>query len=395
MTSVLVTDGDERAALAVVRSLGRAGYAVHVCGPQRRTLSAVSRRAVGAFASPDPLRAPAAFVRAVGQYVSTHRIDVVLPISEAALLAVLSSPEDLAGATVPFPPLHTFRAVTDKRALGEVARRIGLAVPPQWEVLTPADADHIDVDALSFPVVLKPARSVGEHEGVRSKQTVRHARDASELRTQLAALPAAAFPVLVQRRLIGPGCGVFLLRWNDVTVASFSHRRIREKPPAGGVSVYAEAVAPDPALVAQSERLLAALDWNGVAMVEYKMDASTGIAYLMEVNGRFWGSLQLAIDAGVDFPALLVQCVLQHALPPTPAYRAGVRGRWWWGEVDHVLARLRRSDAELALPPGSPSRTATVLDFLARWRANERDAVFRFGDPVPFFYESVRWLRRR
>jgi predicted ATP-grasp superfamily ATP-dependent carboligase len=130
-------------------------------------------------------------------------------------------------------------------------------------------------------------------------------------------------------------------------------------------------------------------------MVEYKVDAATGVAYLMEINGRFWGSLQLAIDAGVDFPLLLVRCALGEPVPARPAYRTGTRGRWWWGEVDHVLARLRRSEAELALPPGSPTRTSVVLDTLARWRGNEHDAVFRFGDPVPFLYESVRWLRRQ
>ena len=82
--------------------------------------------------------------------------------------------------------------------------------------------------------------------------------------------------------------------------AVFAHRRLREKPPSGGVSVYRESVAPDPSLVARAAALLAGLGWRGVAMVEMKTDARTGTPYLMEVNGRFWGSLQLAVDAGVD-----------------------------------------------------------------------------------------------
>ena len=206
-------------------------------------------------------------------------------------------------------------------------------------------------------------------------------------------MPAAAFPLLIQQRVTGPGCGVFLLRWDDVTVASFAHRRLREKPPSGGVSVYAEAVELDAELMAQSERLLHALNWRGVAMVEYKLDAVTGTPYLMEINGRFWGSLQLAIDAGVDFPQLLVRCALGQCVPPKSGYRVGTRGRWWWGEVDHVLARLRRTDAELALPPGAPSRGSIVADLLTRWRPAERDAVFRFDDPMPFLTESARWFR--
>ncbi len=51
-------------------------------------------------------------------------------------------------------------------------------------------------------------------------------------------------------------------------------------------------------------------------MVEFKADARTGTPYLMEINGRFWGSLQLAIDAGVDFPAILVAAALGAPIPP-------------------------------------------------------------------------------
>ncbi len=403
MTRVLVTDGDERAALAVVRSLGRAGCSVHVCGARRRTLAALSRRAVAGVATPDPLRAPGRFADTVASYVAAHGIDVVLPIAEPALLAILGAREQFGDAIIPFPDLDTVRAINDKRALRSVAEGIGIAFPPQWELGAAADLDRLGVDALPFPVVLKPSRSVGEEDGQRSKQTVRHARGAAELRERVARLPRAAFPLLIQQRLVGPGRGVFLLRWDGKTIASFSHERLREKPPSGGVSVYSEAVTPDGALIARSERLLDAFAWNGVAMIEYKIDAASGTPYLMEINGRFWGSLQLAIDAGVDFPALLLDCALGR-VPATPApapptggapYRTGTRSRWWWGEVDHVLARLRRSDAELALPPGAPSRAATLAQFFARWRADERDAVFRLADPLPFLYESVQWLRRR
>ena len=129
-------------------------------------------------------------------------------------------------------------------------------------------------------------------------------------------------------------------------------------------------------------------------MVEYKVDAATGTPYLMEINGRFWGSLQLAIDAGVDFPALLVDCALGAPADVAPTPRPGVRGRWWWGDVDHLLARLRRSPAQLSLPPGAPSRARAALAFLAIGPA-VRDAVLRVSDPVPFVLETVQWLQRR
>src|SRR6185503_13811539 len=163
----------------------------------------------------------------------------------------------------------------------------------------------------------------------------------------LAALPTAAFPVLLQREVSGAGEGFFALRWEGRIVAMFAHRRLREKPPWGGVSVYRESIPLADDLAGPGARLLEALDWNGVAMVECKRDASTGRHAIMEINGRFWGSLQLAIDAGVDFPELLVRCVAGETVLGPRAYRFGVRSRWFWGDVDHLYLRLRQGGARL------------------------------------------------
>src|SRR5439155_25387070 len=129
-------------------------------------------------------------------------------------------------------------------------------------------------------------------------------RSADELAAARSA-PGFAGGVLLQEFVAGRGEGVFLLTDRGRPLARFAHRRLREKPPWGGVSVLSEAIAPDPELLAGSERLLAELALTGVAMVEFRR-APGGPAYLMEVNPRLWGSLQLAIDAGVDFPSMLV-----------------------------------------------------------------------------------------
>ena len=243
-----------------------------------------------------------------------------------------------------------------------------------------------------FPLVTKPARSLIERDGIRIKTLVRHAPDPRSLRAVLAQYPHEAYPVLLQRRIVGPGVGIFLLLWEGTLLAGFAHRRIREKPPAGGVSVYRESLPLDPALVAASRRLLEDLGWQGVAMIEYKVETGTGTPYLMEVNPRFWGSLQLAIDAGVDFPALLASVALGQRPTPVATYRVGVRSRWWWGDVDHLLARLRSSPADLGLPVGTNVRWRALLDFL-RWRAGDREEVLRLDDPGPFRRETMAWLR--
>jgi predicted ATP-grasp superfamily ATP-dependent carboligase len=389
--AVLVTDGDQRSALAVVRSLGAAGYPVYVCAPRRRSLAGASRYARGDVLVADPLADPQRFAADVRALVAQWNIGVLIPIGDAALLATLPDRTRLPNVVLPFADERAVRRISDKAAVLDAAAAVGIAVPRQHVAIDAAGLSA-PASALEYPVVLKPSRSVGEHAGRRSKHLVRHVASAADLRDAAAALDPAAYPVLVQQRVVGPGIGIFLLVWKGETLATFAHRRIREKPPAGGVSVYRESVAADADLVRRSRALLDAFGWCGVAMVEYKLDERTGTPYLMEVNGRFWGSLQLAIDAGVDFPSLLVDVALGNAPRPATTYATGIRSRWFWGDVDHLLARLRRSSAALSLPPGAPGRWAALRDFFTVRRGIDREEILRRDDPRPFLRETAQWV---
>jgi predicted ATP-grasp superfamily ATP-dependent carboligase len=391
---ILVTDGDERAALAVVRSLGKVGHHVDVCSRTGRSIAGASRYCRRDWSLGSPLDAPDAFGEALVDLVRRRGVSMVLPVGEASVLATLAVRDRMPDVRIPYGPIETFRRICDKQALLAAAPEVGIAVPRQVVLATADERARMSPDALRFPVVIKPARSVvdGGAGAGRVKQHVAHAADAAELAQVLDDMGAEAYPLMLQERIVGPGVGVFVLRWAGRLLAVFSHRRLREKPPAGGVSAYRESIPPERTLVERSIALLDRFAWEGVAMVEYKVDAATGTPYLMEINGRFWGSLQLAIDAGVDFPRLLVAALDGTPLPPVTTYRHGVRSRWEWGDVDHLLARLRKSPRELALPPDAPGRWAVVRDFL-RWSRLDRAEVMRLDDPLPFLRESAQWLR--
>lgn len=391
MATVLVTDGEQRAALAAVRSLGAAGHEVLVASRSGRSLAGASRRAAGDYALPDPLRDAKSFAGSVGELVRKEGIDVVLPIAEPSLLALLPVRDEIA-ACIPFPTAAQFQRICDKNEVMQIAEEIGIRVPKQIVLEDPASVDRLD--SVRFPLVLKPSRSVTGTNAERIKTSVAHVADLDAAKTALRALPEAAFPVLAQERIYGPGIGIFLLIWNGRLLASFAHRRIREKPPSGGVSVLRESVAMDADLLHRSVRLLERFDWNGVAMVEYKRCDTTGLPYLMEINGRFWGSLQLAIDAGVDFPTLLVDAASGKTVTPIDSYREGVRSRWEWGDVDHLLARLRRSRTALDLPAEGPGRLSAVWDFVSGGLSPaHKSEVFNWSDPRPFLRESASWFR--
>jgi predicted ATP-grasp superfamily ATP-dependent carboligase len=390
---VLVTDGEHRAALAAVRSLGRAGHRVFVCARYRRSIAGASRHSRGQAMLSATRCAPEQFVREVATLVRKWGIDIVIPISDASLEALLPRREQVP-ALIPFPVAESYRGLSDKRQVLEVARGLGIAVPSQRLVECRAELEPAAA-ALRFPLVLKASRSVRSREGGASQLAVRHAMDSEDLAALAKELSDDMFPLLLQERIVGQGIGVFLLTWDERTLAVFSHRRLREKPPSGGESVYAESTALDPELVERCEELVRRFGWRGALMVELKVDERTGIPYLMEVNARLWGTLQLAVDCGVDFPALLVAAALGAAEPPVRAFRIGARLRWWWGDVDHLVTRLIRSRRRLSLPPTTPGRLAALQTFLATTLRGEADAVFRRDDARPFVVETIDWLRRR
>jgi predicted ATP-grasp superfamily ATP-dependent carboligase len=393
MAHVLVTDGDQRAALAVVRSLGKAGHVVYVVAPGRQSLAGASRHVTASAIAPDPLAHPGDFAATLAKLVDQWEIEVLLPVADGALTAILNHRELFSSARVPFGSIESVNLAADKAQLMTLAQGIGIQVPSQLKLQTSAEAAHLDLGNQQFPIVIKPSRSVVEIEGRPRKIIVLHAADAAELDTQLRSLPDTAYPLLLQQRIVGPGIGVFLLVWNGETKAVFSHRRIREKPPSGGVSVYRESIPADPALVARSRALLDRVGWQGVAMIEFKLDERTQVPYLMEINGRFWGSLQLALDAGVDFPAMLVRLAMGETVAPQSAYRTGVQSRWWWGDVDQLLARVRRSPAELSLPPGHPGWLPAIAEFARLWRPGDRNEILRWDDPMPFVRETINWFK--
>lgn len=388
MAKILVTDAEHRAALAAVRSLGRAGHTVDVTTTGARPLAGVSRFVRSVHRVPSTTSDVQAYADAITRLAVSAECEVVLPVADASMLALLPRRTRLEPATIPFGSFEAFRSLSDKQEITENARKIGLDVPQQHVLESPSSGLPND---LQFPLVVKPARSVVSVRDGLQKISVTQVRSAEELRRTLANLAQSAFPVLLQRRIRGPGIGVFLLRWEGETRAVFAHRRLREKPPSGGVSVYRESVRADPDLVARSEELLDRFDWSGVAMVEFKRDRGTGKAYVMEVNARLWGSLQLAVDAGVDFPRLLIDAALGREAMAPPNYREGARSRWLWGEVDHLVGRLR-GEVPGDWESDSPRRLEAVAALLPPWRPGDRLEVLRLDDPLPFLRETATWF---
>lgn len=389
---ILVTDADNRASLAVTRSLGRHGHEVYVAHHRHPSLASSSRFCRQKVLVADPLKNPEAFARDAIAVVRANAIDAVIPASEVSTLtlarAACENPGSLSLCT---PAYRDLDIAADKAAVLALGMTLGVPVPKT--AIVASKGDMLPEVDFGFPVVIKPARSRVWADGRWYVNSVSYANSQSELIATLQSLAPSQFPVLLQERLEGAGVGVFACYDHGRLLSLFSHRRLREKPPSGGVSVLRESVAVDPVAGQHARALLDSLSWHGVAMVEFKRDDRDGQLKLMEINGRLWGSLQLAIDAGVDFPSMMADMLAGKTLAPVPNYKLGVQTRWLWGDIDSLLALFLQSRQVLNLPSDHPGRWRTLLAFLLPWRPGLRYEVLSLTDPLPWIYETRRWFR--
>lgn len=361
---------------------------------RRRGLAGNSRAVQSHIAISDAeATQPDEFRKQIAVAASRHNVDVVVPVSDAASTALLGHDNGL-GAKVAGPSRDAYERASNKESLLDIAQAVGLAVPRQF-VAESRQAFQAMRGSLRTPIVVKPTRSVTVTHGVAARHGVSFASDEAELNAVVAGTPDAAFPLLLQERTLGDGIGVFVLRSRGATSMTFGHRRIREKPPSGGVSTYRESIRPPAVLLARCEALLDAIEYDGAAMIEFKQDATTGEYILMEINARLWGSLQLAIDAGLDFPSALVALALGRAWPAPSEALLGQRSYWEFGELDHALALWRKSARELHAPPEMRTGARAALRVLIDRRVSDHAEVFRWSDPLPFLAEAAAWLRRK
>jgi predicted ATP-grasp superfamily ATP-dependent carboligase len=290
------------------------------------------------------------------------------------------------------PPHQTVLRTFDKEQTTQLAASLGIAVAETVVIdgRTPVAAL---ARSISYPAVLKPrvSEEVSPAGQIHATGRPRYARNPDEFMSAYGDLRQRCSAILAQEFIAGTGAGYFGLMWNGELRAEFAHRRIRDVRPTGSGSAVRVSIAPEPALREAALALLRALNWHGVAMVEFRIRPD-GTPVFMEVNGRFWNSLSLAVHAGVDFPALLADLAEGRDVKPPDAYRAAVRCRWLLGDFRHLLEVWR--GAPSAYPGTYPSRVRTTVDFFTPVRGTKHDN-FVLSDPLPEVGDWLDFVFRR
>ena len=393
--NVLITDGENRSSLAATRSLSGKGHKIIVSGKKKQNISSASKYCIKAYKTKDPLRDGDDYIDNIVKIINKEKIDVVLPMSEPTIYLLNEYHHVIPkSAIIACPEQEKVNLIFDKYKLFKLAASCDVPIPATVFINNREELPAKEGQLPEFPLVVKPGMSRIRTKAGFLAAGVMYVHNLDELKTLYSHEEVLKYPSMIQEKIVGPGTGLFTLFDGKKHLALFSHKRLREKPPWGGVSVVCQSVSLDDKMVEASKKLLSAVGWRGVAMVEFKRDLRDGTAKLMEINGRFWGSLQLAISSGVDFPNLFIDYLVGKA--PSEAvssYKKGYKLKWILGTLDHLIIRLKNTHHELYNDQEYQSKRRAFLDFM---RIKERDTcfdVFDSHDLKPFMLEVKEYTK--
>ncbi|PIE39469.1 MAG: hypothetical protein CSA53_01370 [Gammaproteobacteria bacterium] len=387
---VLVLDGDTLPALAIVRSLGRKGVPVIVASHDDKPICAYSRYATTSLKYPHPLTATDAYTAWVRRVLADNPGALVLPVTERTLVPLaraLRNESELYQRVMMAEP-QALETVLDKADIAELARACEVSLPRSWSVAS-MEQLNIILAELSYPVVIKPGRSISD-SAQRLPLTVRYAHSEEQLKNYCAEFLQEVHVVL-QEYFTGEGFGIELIAKDGKVHYAFQHQRLHEMPLTGGGSSYRMSTEIDQELLQASKRLIKALSWQGVAMVEFKKNLDTGRYIFIEINGRFWGSLPLATAAGADFPWLLYGLYTQGAVPDIPDYRRGVKVRKLSADLGWLEAVIRK-DADQRLV-SIPTKKQALADWLDIFTPKHYFDAQSLSDIKPGWIDFVRIIK--
>jgi len=321
VNQAIVTDGLWRKSLSTIRALGKNGFDVTVMGDSIFTTGFWSRFTGKRLRCPTAKISEAQFGETLLSALRKFKAKPVLfPMEDETLLWVMKNREELASfADFLIPPEDSLLTAFDKGATIAIAEKLKLPHPKTWQPANIKEFSEVLKELHEQKIIVKP----------------RHASGSKGLKKELKAEEAEAYwfkfgPPIVQEQIPQEGAGLgvsLLLDSKQNCLGSFVHRRLKEYPVTGGPSTDRVSMVNE-SLADQSLSLLKELSWVGIGMVEWKLDPRDGVPKLMEINPRFWGSLELAVRSGINFPLLYARAARRETVEPARTYKNNLRCRW-------------------------------------------------------------------
>ena len=337
MSSIFVTDASKRESLAIVRSLAKKGIEVTAGEDSRICCSFFSKYVKNRVIYPNPDKNPFLFIQNIYELVKKRKYDVVFPVDDPTTILFSKYKDKLSKYTkVPVASYGTIMKGRDKMQTIKIAMENDIPCPQTYFV----DDGGIEKlkDKIEFPVVIKPRESSGARGIVYVNSSFKKfTREYKRIRNQYG-------PSLIQEYIPHGGahysvCALF--NRDSRPIATFVYKELRQYPITGGPATFSVSVERLNVLK-YGLKLLKAMDWYGVAHMDFIIDERDKKPKLLEVNPRFWSSLELAILSGVDFAYLLYKMALDGDVEPVTKYQTGVKLRFLVGDILWLLSTQNR-----------------------------------------------------
>jgi predicted ATP-grasp superfamily ATP-dependent carboligase len=385
---VLAIVGDTQVGLWVVRSLGRHGLTVFSVCASDRGLAAHSKYSCGAWALENSPVSPA-FLDEVETLARELDVGSIITIAESYHLALIRGRDRFEPhIRVLSPPAEAFDKATDKHFMHGLCERLGVPVAKGTTLDRLMAAGG---DGLRFPLVMRDCRQNNQQAKAHAPWKAAYAENQAELDSLYRSVQDIAADVIVQEYHPGAEDHVQILMHGGEAFMAGEYIGEHHMPLAGGVTVQRVTCRHEP-VVQDAVRLLKALDWDGIAGVQFHYDPATDKYIFLEINPRFIGGLPSVIMAGFHAPFLLWQSHFEPQNMRRPEYRLGLRTRILGGDANWMLGVLRGD----SLPPGQqrPSKLTTVARFLWNCGPWTKEDTFSLGDVRPFLVDGRQMLKR-
>ena len=309
--TVLVTDGSYKNSLAIIRTLGEKNIQIYSASKDRKSLCSYSKYCKKAFLYPHPRHDPQRFIQQIINILKKNEIDVLMPVGVAPFTLFSKHKDELEKYTrVPVASYDKFQIAHDKAKANELAVKNNVPAPLSFNPKTIKELKS-SLKELQFPLVIKARKGTSSNQ-------IRYANNKDEAITIWNEFEKLAkdknrdvidysFP-LVQEYLPGEIVDVVFVFNEGKIRGCLTQKRILTMPVRGGSGAL-NITTFDKEAARYGVKLMKALKWHGVGMVEFKRDIN-GTPKLLEINPKFWGTSELSISAGLNFPYMLYKIAM-------------------------------------------------------------------------------------
>ncbi|WP_163832466.1 GNAT family N-acetyltransferase [Spartinivicinus ruber] len=342
---VLVLPGQALGNIAAIRSLGRAGCKVFVASSQSRALGFYSNFVSEVAVAPE--FHSAGFVDWFAKYINRNSIELVMPC-EPLILALLPDWDSFKHLfAIPCDQVILKRAFSKAQTIKHfMSCGLDQSLPKSRVISCREELiAETELACFKYPCFVKvdEVDLITREKPIKNASEVRRCQTYAEVINVVQSFLDTHKHILIQEFAPGKGAGVNILMWKGEVVTTLTNICDRESPYTGGLGSI-RSVIDHAEMEADALSKLKALKWQGIAMVEYRLDETTGQFYFMEVNARIWAAMHLALFAGADFPRFLAECHFGE-VSKIPERYASVRCRWDYpADLGYVVSVLKSNE---------------------------------------------------